>query len=75
MPSLRQQLDQAREHVAHARQRIEEQTALIERLRSDGHSTEAAEQLLAVYLDLMGKLALHREMLEREAEERTRRAN
>ena len=75
MPSLRRQLDQAREHLAQVRLRIEEQTTLIERLRSDGYSAEPAERILATYIDLMGKLAVHQETLEREAEERSRNAN
>lgn len=72
MPSLREQLAQARDHVAEVQQRIEDQAILIDRLRSDGHDTQAAERLLATFLDLMSKLSLHREELEREAEERDR---
>jgi hypothetical protein len=70
MPSRIVQLEQAREHVRHARQRIEDQTALISRLQPDGHGTEAAEQLLATFIDLMTKLTLHRDLLEEEAEHR-----
>ena len=47
-------------------------TALIERLRSDGHDTTMAERLLATFLDLMAKLTLHRDELEGEAEYRAR---
>ena len=72
MPSLGMQLERAREDVTLVRERIEEQTALIERLKSDGHDTGAAEHLLATFLDLMTKLTMHRDALEREAEERSR---
>jgi len=53
MSSLAEQLAQARQHMEQARQRIEEQTALISRLQSDGHDTKAAESLLATFIDLM----------------------
>ena len=72
MPSLREQLAQARDHVVQAQKRIEQQTILIDRLRSDGHDAAAAERLLATFIDLMTKLTLHRDQLEREAEERAR---
>ena len=72
MPSLREQLAQARDHVSEVQHRIEDQIILIDRLRLDGHDTQAAERLLATFLDLMSKLSLHREELEREAEERDR---
>ena len=75
MPSLSLQLDQAKEHVRQLARRIVEQTLLIEQLRSDRHDTAAAERLMATFLDLMTKLTLHREGLEREAEERSRNAN
>jgi hypothetical protein len=55
--------------------RIEAQTTLIERLRSAGHDTAAADRLMATFLDLMTKLTMHRDELEREAEERSRAAN
>ena len=70
MPSLREQLTQARDHVLQVQKRIEAQTMLIDRLRADGHDTAMAEQLLATFIDLMTKLTLHRDSLEREAEER-----
>ena len=72
MPSLREQLAQARDHVVQAQKRIEQQTILIDRLRSDGYDAAAAERLLATFIDLMTKLTLHRDQLEREAEERAR---
>ena len=75
MPSLGLQLDQAREHVRRTQERIEEQTDLIARLRSDGHDTDAAERLLATFIDLMAKLTLHLDEMEREAEERARISN
>ena len=75
MPSLSLQLDQAREHVRQLERRIVEQTLLIDQLRSDHHDTAAAERLLATFLDLMTKLTLHRDELEREAEERSRNPN
>ena len=75
MPSLGMQLEQARDDVTQVRGRIEAQTALIERLKSDGHDTGAAERLLATFLDLMTKLSMHRDTLEREAEERSHTAN
>ncbi len=65
MPSRAEELRQAREHLELAHQRVTEQTALIERLRSDGHETQAAERLLAVYIDVMGKLSAHLGKLER----------
>jgi hypothetical protein len=40
--------------------------------RASGHGTEAAEQLLATSIDLMTKLTLHRDPLEREAEYQAR---
>ena len=72
MPSLQVQLEQAREHVSRAQERVELQVDLIERLRSDHHDTAAAESLLAMFLDVMTKLTLHRDRLEHEAEERSR---
>ena len=75
MPALQAQLVQAREHVKHAQQRVEEQSMLIDRLRSDGHDSEAAEQLLATFMDLVMKLTVHRDGLEREAEEHSRNPN
>ena len=75
MPSLSLQLDQAREHVRQLERRIVEQTLLIERLRSDRHDTAAAERLMATFLDLMTKLTMHRDTLERGAEERSRSEN
>ena len=73
MPSLQVELEQARSHVEQAQKRIEEQVILIERLRSDRHDAAAAERLLATFIDLMGKLTVHRDNLEREAEERARK--
>ena len=75
MPSQREQLEQAREHVRQAQQRIEDQTALISRLHSDGHDAQAAEQLLATFIDLMTRLTLHRDRLEREGEFRAQNPN
>ena len=75
MPSLGKQLEQAREDVENVKRRIEEQSALIERLQSDGHDTGAADRLMATFLDLLNKLTLHRDILEREAEERARNRN
>jgi hypothetical protein len=40
-----------------------------------GHDTAAAERLTATFLDLMTKLTMHRDTLEREAEERSRSEN
>jgi hypothetical protein len=73
MPSLRKQLAEAREHVVQAQKRIEQQVILIDRLRSDGHDTAAAERLLATLIDLMTQLTLHRDKLEREAEYRAQK--
>jgi len=75
VPSRKLQLDQAREHVRHTQWRIEEQTDLIASLRSDGHDTTAAELLLATFIDLLGKLALHLNQLEREAKKRPQSSN
>jgi len=75
MPSLREQLAQACDHVLVVQKRIEQQTILIDRLRSDGHDTKSAERLLATFVDLMAKLTMHRNELEREAEEQTRLSN
>ena len=72
MPSRAEELRQAREHAEQAEQRVIDQTALIERLRSDGHDTKAAEQLLAVFIEVAGKLSFHRNRLERLQEERAR---
>ena len=73
MSSLQVELEQARSHVEEAQRRIEEQVILIERLRSDRHDTAAAERLLATFIDLVAKLTVHRNNLEREAEERARK--
>ncbi len=72
LPSRAEELRQAREHAEQARQRVIDQTALIERLRSDGHDTEAAEQLLAVFIEVTAKLTFHRNRLERLQEERAK---
>ena len=72
MPSRAEELRQAREHVEQANQRVIEQTALLERLRSNGHDTEAAEQLLAVFIEVAAKLSFHRNRLERLAEDRVK---
>ena len=37
-------------------------------------STEPAERILATFLDLMTQLTMHRDELERQAEERSRSA-
>jgi hypothetical protein len=70
LPSRAEELRQAREHAEQASQRVIDQTALIELLRSDGHDTESAEQLLAVFIEVAGKLVFHRNRLERLQEER-----
>ena len=75
MPSLREQLAQARDHVLVVQKRIEQQTILIDRLRSDGHDVDAAEGLLAILIDLMATVTMHRDQLEREAEEQARISN
>ena len=72
LPSRALQLDQARDHVLQLERRIVDQTLLLDRLRSDGHDTTAAEALMAIFLDLMTKLTLHRDALQREEEERRR---
>ena len=72
MPSRAEELRQARDHAEQAQQRVIDHTALIERLRSDGHDTEAAEQLLAVFVEVAGKLSFHRNRLERLQEERAK---
>ena len=68
VPSLRAQLTQAQRHVEQAEKSIEEQILLIERLAADGHNTDAAERLLVTLTEVMEKLTLHRNELEREAE-------
>ena len=73
MPSFKEQLALASGDVELVQRRIEAQSALIERLQSDGHDTRAAERLMATFLDLLNKLTVHRETLEREAEERLRK--
>jgi hypothetical protein len=45
MPSRRDELEQARQHVRDVQHHIEQQTLLIHRLHSDGHETAAAERL------------------------------
>src|SRR4051812_30130360 len=53
MPSRRDELEQARQHVRDVQHHIEQQTLLIHRLHSDGHETAAAERLLPTFSDLM----------------------
>jgi DNA repair exonuclease SbcCD ATPase subunit len=72
VPSLQAQLEQARNYVEETQKRIHDQLALIDRLKSDRHDTEAAERLLATFIDLMSKLTMHRNNLKRAAEERAR---
>ena len=72
MPSRAEELRHARDHEERAHQRVIDQTALIERLRSDGHDTESAEQLLALFIEVAGKLSFHRGRLERLAEDRAK---
>ena len=72
MPSLTEQLNQARDHVAQAQKRIDEQVVLIERLQADGHDTGTADHLLATYIELMAKLTVYCSDLERKVEERRR---
>lgn len=65
MPSLKLQLDQARELVEQAKQRVADQTALIEQLIADGHDPVAAQRLLATLLQVLDSLAAHLHELER----------
>jgi hypothetical protein len=58
MPSRREELEQARQHVRDIQHRVEQQTLLIHRLHSDGYETAAAERLLATFIDLMDRLTL-----------------
>ena len=64
MPSLKAQLEQAREHVRLAQQRIEDQASLIERLKADGHDTQPAELLLVGFRHLLDTLKQHLAKLE-----------
>ena len=65
--SFRVQLTQAQRHVEEAEKGIEEQIVLSERLAADGHNTAAAERLLATLIEILEKLTLHRDELERES--------
>ena len=67
MPSRKRQLELARCHVKQAQLRVEEQADLVTQLREDGYETATAERLLAVYLEVMHHLSLHRDVMEREA--------
>ena len=67
MPSLKEQLEQARDHVAQAKQRIVDQTALIARLKADGHDTRPAELLLSGFLHVLDTLTQHLASLEDKA--------
>ena len=64
MPSLKEQLEQAREHVRLAQQRIEDQASLIERLKADGHDTRPAELLLVGFLQVLDTVTRHLASLE-----------
>ena len=58
-------LEQARRHVAEGEQRIAEQRAIVERLRSDGYDTRDAERLLHTLeqtLELMMEHLAHEEL-------------
>jgi len=48
---------------------------LIDRLRLDGYDTAAADRLLQTFLELMTKLTLHRDELEREAKKHAQISN
>ena len=65
MPSLKLQLDQAREYVEQARKRVADQTALIAQLIADGHDPEPAQRLLVAFLEVLDTLTAHLAELER----------
>lgn len=65
MPSLKVQLDQARQHVVQAKQRVTDQTALIARLITDGHDPIPAQRMLATFLKVLDMLTDHLAELER----------
>ena len=64
MPSLKQQLDQARDHVATAKQRVADQIALIERLTADGYHPRLAQLLLVTFLSVLETFTQHLAQLE-----------
>jgi hypothetical protein len=61
--SEQEQLQESKLHVEQAQQRIEDQLALIEHLRSEGRGTAEAERLLATYLQVMETFRQHRDTL------------
>ena len=64
MPSLKEQLRQAHRHVEEATRRVADQTALIERLKADGHDTGPAKLLLAAFLQALDVVTRHLAELE-----------
>ncbi len=65
MPSLKEQLEQARNHVEHAKQRVTDHTALIAKLVADGHDPIPAQRLLTTLLEVLDKLTHHLAEMER----------
>jgi hypothetical protein len=70
MSSLAEQLAQARQHMSR-RDSASRSRPLISP-QSDG-THEGRRELLATFIDLMTRLTLHRDLLEREAEYRAKK--
>jgi len=63
-----QDLLQAEAHLAEADACIEKQRAIIEKLASDGHPTETAEQLLATMLHSRDAFEAHRRIISKDSD-------
>jgi len=61
----RAQLAAANRHIAMAERRIAEQRDRIEELRKAGHACRSSEDLLALLLDGLSAMHLHREQILR----------
>ena len=72
MPSFQDQLARAHADIDLVQRRIEDQSALIERLQQDGYDTGQAEHLMATFLELLTKLTVHLETLERQGPDERR---
>ncbi len=70
---LQREFAQARRHVIQGGHIVERQRALVARMRADGHSTAAHEQLLELFERTLSALEDHERLLLSEiAEEETR---
>jgi len=59
-------LEMAERHIAQGKRHIREQVDRIELLRSGGHATEKAEDLLRLFLDTLAQHERHRDLISEE---------